>query len=322
LTPKNNIFKNTTKIKGDASFRSFFRKKNKGFSSIIVYARKEKKKNLLVYDAINRILKKNNILAPKLYKENYKNNHIEIQDFGNNTIFKVLNVNNKNKLIYFKKIINTLNQIQSIKNKSIKNFKKKNYIIPKYKKEILIKEANLFCDWYLQNHLSKKERYEFIKKFKKIIKKLTLSLKLERDVFVHRDFHVSNLMLVNKEIGVIDSQDALRGNKAYDLASLIDDVRLKTSKSLKDKIYNLYLKKHIKLDKNKFKNDFQILSILRNLKIIGIFARLAMRDHKKSYLKLIPHAWKLIGIRIKENEVFKDLKKLLNQNFKKKLNDN
>ena len=129
-------------------------------------------------------------------------------------------------------------------------------------------------------------------------------------------------MLVNKEIGVIDSQDALRGNKAYDLASLIDDVRLKTSKSLKDKIYNLYLKKHIKLDKNKFKNDFQILSILRNLKIIGIFARLAMRDHKKNYLKLIPHAWKLIGIRIKENEVFKDLKKLLNQNFKKKLNDN
>ena len=103
---------------------------------------------------------------------------------------------------------------------------------------------------------------------------------------------------------------------------MIDDVRLKTSKSLKDKIYNLYLKKHIKLDKNKFKNDFQILSILRNLKIIGIFARLAMRDHKKNYLKLIPHAWKLIGIRIKENEVFKDLKKLLNQNFKKKLNDN
>ena len=129
-------------------------------------------------------------------------------------------------------------------------------------------------------------------------------------------------MLVNKQIGVIDSQDALRGNKAYDLASLIDDVRLKTSKSLKDKIYNLYLKKHIKLDKNKFKNDFEILSILRNLKIIGIFARLAMRDHKKNYLKLIPHAWKLIGIRIKENEVFKDLKKLLNQNFKKKLNDN
>ena len=56
-----------------------------------------------MYDAINRVLKKNNILAPKLYKENYKNNHIEIQDFGNDTIFKILNVNNKNNLFILKK---------------------------------------------------------------------------------------------------------------------------------------------------------------------------------------------------------------------------
>ena len=49
-------------------------------------------------------------------------------------------------------------------------------------------------------------------------------------------------MLVKNKIGVIDSQDALLGNRAYDLASLIDDVRYKTSKSLKDKIYKLYIK--------------------------------------------------------------------------------
>ena len=73
-------------------------------------------------------------------------------------------------------------------------------------------------------------------------------------------------MLVNNKIGVIDSQDALIGNRAYDLASLIDDVRLKTSKSLKNKIYNFYIKNQKKLNKNKFKNDFEILSILRNLK--------------------------------------------------------
>ena len=55
------------KIKGDASFRSFFRKKVNGKSSIVVYAKKEKFKNLLVYDAINKILNKNKILAPRLY---------------------------------------------------------------------------------------------------------------------------------------------------------------------------------------------------------------------------------------------------------------
>ena len=147
-------------------------------------------------------------------------------------------------------------------------------------------------------------------------------MKLKNNTFVHRDFHISNLMKVKNQIGVIDSQDAVIGNKAYDLASLIDDVRFKTSKTLKRKIYRLYIKDQKKLDERKFENDFEILSILRNLKIIGIFTRLAVRDGKKKYLKLIPYAWNLINSRIKNNIIFKDLKNLLNENFKKKLNEN
>ena len=129
-------------------------------------------------------------------------------------------------------------------------------------------------------------------------------------------------MIVNKQIGLIDSQDALIGNKAYDLASLVDDVRLRTSKTLKKKIFNFYIKKQKKINFNKFKNDFEILSILRNLKIIGIFTRLAIRDGKKNYLKMIPYTWELINLRINENDIFLDLKKLLNKNFKGKLYDN
>ena len=124
-------------------------------------------------------------------------------------------------------------------------------------------------------------------------------------------------MLVKNQIGVIDSQDALIGNKAYDLASLIDDVRFKTSKKLKKKIFNLYIKKQKKLEIYKIKNDFEILSILRNLKIIGIFTRLAMRDGKKEYLKLIPYTWQLINMRINENILFENLNNLLKKNFKK-----
>ena len=310
--------KNLKKIKGDASFRNFFRKKSKNYSSIIVFAKKEKFKNLVVYDAINKILNKNKILAPVLYEENYQKNFIEIQDFGDQTFFDIL-IKKKNKFLYFKKIIKVLNKIQSIRIRKIQNFKKKMYSVPKYDKKILIQEANLFCDWYVKKNLSKEKRYFFEKKFKKIIKNLVSSLKLKNNVLVHRDFHVSNLMLVNKQIGVIDSQDALIGNKAYDLASLIDDVRLETSKSLKSKIYNYYLKNQKNLEKTKFDNDFEILSILRNLKIIGIFTRLAYRDGKKNYLRLIPYTWKLIAMRINNNEVFNQLKYLLFQNFKNKM---
>ena len=227
--------KNLIKLKGDASFRQFFRKKNKIQSSVLVFAKKEKFKNLIVYDSINRILNKNKVLAPNLYEENYNKNYLEIEDFGNETIFKILGRKNVNKFNYFKKIISVLNKIQSIKDRNIKNFKNKKYNIPIYKKEILIKEANLFCEWYVKKNLSKSSQYKFSKKFKKIIKKISSNIKLENKFFVHRDFHVSNLMLVDNRIGVIDSQDALIGNKAYDLASLIDDVRFKSSKSFKKK---------------------------------------------------------------------------------------
>ena len=311
--------KNLRKIKGDASFRSFFRKKNNKLNSIIVFSKKEKYKNLLVYDTINKIFIKNKILDTKLYEENYNKTFLEIQDFGNDTIFKVLKKKNGKKFFYFKKIIKLLNQIQLIKSRRQKDFKKKIFTVPKYDKKILLKEADLFCNWYLKKYLSKNRRDKFTKKFQKIVKKLSLNLKLRNNIFVHRDFHVSNLMLINNKIAIIDSQDALIGNQAYDLASLIDDVRLKTSKSFKDKLYKFYLSKNKKLDKVKFKNDFEILSILRNFKIIGIFTRLALRDDKKKYLRLIPYAWALINLRINENEIFTDLKKLLKQSFRGKI---
>jgi len=302
-------------LSGDASFRKFYRHNN----IIIVVSKKETRKNLLIYDAINKILIKNKILAPHLFNENLRKNYIEIEDFGNKTIFKELNKRGNNKFNYYKKIVELLIKIQSIKDRQINTFKNKRYLIPRYKNKILIQEANLFCDWYIKNNFSKKNREKFSKEFKKIIKKLASSLMLKDDVFVHRDFHISNLMMVNKNMGVLDSQDALIGNKAYDLASLIDDVRFKTSKSFKKKIFNFFLKKEKRINVRKFKNDFEILSILRNLKIIGIFTRLAIRDGKKSYLKLIPYTWKLIGMRMNENKVSKDLKNLLNKKFKKEL---
>ena len=317
-----NYFKYLRKIRGDASFRKFYRKKNKNFSSIVVFAEKDKFKNLLVYDAINKILVSNKILAPSMYYENYKKNYIEIEDFGDDSIYKTLKKKRIKKFIYFKKVIELLCKLQRIKNRKVKNFKKNTYIIPKYNKKILIEEANLFCNWYINKKLLKNEKVIFVKEFKKIVTVLTNNLKLKNNVFVHRDFHISNLMLVKQNIGVIDSQDALIGNRAYDLASLVDDVRLKTSESLKKKIFNSYLSKHKKINKKNFKNDFDILSVLRNLKIIGIFARLSIRDGKGKYLRLIPHAWELISNRINKNKVFNDLENLLKQNFKKELNGN
>ena len=80
---------NFKQLKSDASDRKFYRKKYKEGNSIVILAKKNKFKNLLVYDAISKILDKNKILAPKLYQQSYKNNYIEVEDFGNETIFKI-----------------------------------------------------------------------------------------------------------------------------------------------------------------------------------------------------------------------------------------
>lgn len=313
------LFKNLKQIKGDASIRKFYRKKDKNKSSIIVFAKKEKIKNLLTYDTVNKILIKNKIYAPKLFSEDLKNNYIEIEDFGNKTIYQIFKRKKKNKFFFFKKIINLLNKIQLIKDKKIDNFYNKFYTMKVYKHKILFEEAKLFCEWYVSKNLSRNKISIFNRKLKKQLKFLISKINSKNDTFVHRDFHVSNMMYHNKKIGLIDSQDALIGNKAYDLASLIDDVRFKTSNNLKNKIYNYYLKTNNKVNRDNFKNDFEILSVIRNLKIIGIFTRLAHRDGKKNYLKFIPYAWKLISLRINKNKVFEDLQKILAVNFSKQV---
>ena len=133
---------------------------------------------------------------------------------------------------------------------------------------------------------------------------------------MHRDFHISNIMLSKKKLGVIDSQDAIIGNPLYDVASLIDDVRIKLTQNLQNNLFEFYYKnsKYKKEKIEKLKNDFDILSVQRNLKILGIFVRLSKRDNKLNYLKYLPYTWSLIERRMK-NPIFNKLNIL----FKKHL---
>ena len=308
---------NLSKLKslsGDASFRKFYRYNN----TIIVVSKKETRKNLLIYDAVNKILIKNKIKAPKLISQNYKSKNIQIEDFGNGSAYLTIKKNNKKKFIYYKKIIKLLNSVQKIKTKRTKTFLGSIYKVPKYSKKILLNEAKLFLDWYVPKKIKKKNQNLLKKKLIIVLKSLINKIEFSNQTFVHRDFHVSNLMIKNKKLCLIDSQDAVFGNIAYDLASLIDDVRLKTSKRFKQDIFEEYIKTNKKMHIENFKNDFEILSVLRNLKIIGIFTRLSFRDKKHNYLKLIPYAWKLIEQRTEKNKKFIELKTILDKYFSQK----
>ena len=308
-------------ITEDASFRTFYRIILNKKSRIIVLAKKEKYKNLIAYSTINKFLRVNKILAPKLYMHNFSKGIIIIEDFGDSSFNKIL-IKKKNKFIIYKKLVDLLLKIQQIKPKSkIKNINGKFHIIHKYSKKYLFEESDLFFDWYLPIFLSKKKVLNIKLKSKKILSKLYNRINFSNSYFVHRDYHAQNLMKVADKIGVIDSQDALIGNPTYDLVSLIDDVRIKTSTKLKNQIYSYYLRKSSKIyitNSKKFLEDFNILSVQRSLKIIGIFSRLFKRDKKSLYLKFIPYAWQLLESRMK-SETFLELKKILDNNISKKI---
>ena len=307
-------------IAGDASFRKFYRLILDKKSKIIVLAKKEKYKNLTSYSAVNKFLRENKIFAPKLYAHDLSKGIIVIQDFGDLSYYNVL-IKKKYKLSIYKKLIDLLLKIQKIQPKSrIKNIIGKPHVINKYSNKYLHKESDLFFDWYLPLFLNKKKALNVKRKTKKILSLLYSSLNFSNSYFVHRDYHVQNLMKVGKKIGVIDSQDALIGNPTYDLVSLIDDVRIKTSSKLKNQIYRYYLERTSKIyriSSKKFLEDFKILSVQRSLKIIGIFSRLFKRDKKKQYLKLIPYTWQLLKMRM-NSEVFLELKKILDSNIPEK----
>ena len=303
------------KISGDASFREFYRLKKNNKNSIIVSAKKEKFKNLAVYVVINNILNNNRINAPKLLSNHYKNDMIEISDLGEKSFYDHV-ISKKNKLNSYKSLIKLLIKIQKIKVKKLYKFKKLKIKMSKYTLSNLHRESDLFFDWYLKYFLKSKK----ISKIKKILRselnKVYKRLNYKNNTFVHRDFHISNIMINKNKLGIIDSQDAIIGNPLYDVSSLIDDVRIKLPNQLQKKLLNFY-HKNSKLKKDqiqKLKNDFDILSVQRNLKILGIFVRLYKRDNKNNYLKFLPYTWTLIEKRL-QSTALKNLKILFHKHL-------
>ncbi len=240
------------KISGDASFREFYRLKKNNSSSIIVNAKKDKYKNLIVYTVVNNILNSHKINAPKLLSNHVKNNMIEISDLGEKSFYDHV-VRKKNKLLDYKLLINLLIKIQKIKTKPQYKLGKNKVKIMKYSLSNLHKESDLFFDWYLKYTMKKKNVSKIKKTLRAELNNIYKKLKFKNDTFVHRDFHVSNIMYYKKKLGVIDSQDALIGNPLYDVASLIDDVRIKLPPILQDKLFNYYYKSS-KLKKENIQN--------------------------------------------------------------------
>ena len=267
----------------DASFRKYFRIKTLEDSFIVMDAPPQNE-SIETFLKIRKILNRIEVNVPDIFEEDKALGFILMQDFGRDTYLDVLNDDNQQRL--YNDSIESLIQMQK--------FVKKDFC-QSYTNKILFYLLFLFIDWYLKKYkkieLSNKEYEELVTCFEEISKKVFSQEKF----FVHRDYHSRNLMIQkSNNPGILDFQDALVGPITYDLVSLLKDAYIKWDEEIvldhlvryweKAKSNNLITN----LEFSNFYKDFECMGIQRHLKILGIFARLSVRDKKNQYLENIP----------------------------------
>ena len=279
-------------IKQDGSNRRYFRINNN--SKTLLMDSNSTDNNNDVFIQISQYLNKIGLSAPKIIQTDNKNGLFLIEDFGSLTFNEALKNNISEKLLY-------LNAVQCL-SKIHTNELPAN--IPIYDNKYLLKELDIFIEWFFKEHNIKLANLALIE-WNKAWKKYLKDINKNNTKLVLRDFHADNLFWLPernnvKKIGLIDFQDALIGHEAYDISSLLEDVR----RDVSDDTKKLALKEFIKINKikneNKFIKNYKILTAQRNAKIVGIFIRLARRDNKMKYLKLVNKAMNIFLTSAKE----------------------
>ena len=166
--------------------------------------------------------------------------------------------------------------------------------MPPYSEAEYLREARLFPDWYLPAvGLAEAPGYD------KAWAPMWPALFTHPPVLVLRDYHADNLMLLDrpglKHLGLLDYQDALAGHPAYDLASLLQDIRRVVSPELEAAMIARYIAARPGMDEATFRTAYAILAAQRNIKILGVFTRLYVRDGKPAYPRFHPRLWELVN---------------------------
>ena len=168
---------------------------------------------------------------------------------------------------------------------------------PPYDAQRLQQELSLFPDWYLRRHLGVTLSSAEQDQIGMLFSVLLDGARQQPSIWVHRDFHARNLLL--RPVGapvLIDFQDAVLGPWTYDLASLLWDRYWDWGRARRDgwiEQYRCLLQRHglAVPGAEAFRVQTEVMALQRNLRILGIFCRLAYRDGKSGYLELLPRFW-------------------------------
>ena len=273
-------------LAGDASNRGYDRVSAEGLPpAVLMDAPPEKGEDVRPFTAIARHLAGLRLSAPVIYAEDAAHGFLLIEDLGDDLFARVLESQPELEKRLYQAAIDALIVAQQAKPPSLSP----------YDAEAMATTALLLTDWYLPHATGCATLDSLRNEFDRLVRDMLARNMTDEVVLVQRDYHAENLLwLPQREgaarVGLLDFQDAMLGHPAYDLASLLKDARRDVDLDVQRNMLDYYIAQ-TDADAATFSAAYAACSAQRNLRIMGVFARLCVRDGKPIYPDLMPRVW-------------------------------
>ena len=274
-------------LAGDASNRKYLRlTRPSGESAVLMDAAPESGEDTRPFLRIARYLCAQNLSAPQIYAHDEARGLLLLEDLGDALYARVVAADPSLEIPLYNAAPDMLLDLHQCAPPDL----------PAYDAGLMTDMAALAFDWYAvgAGHAAPEARQEFHAAMHAALSQHAP----ETDVIILRDFHAENLLWLPDRtgvarVGLLDFQDAMLGHRAYDLLSMLQDARRDVPPSVEAEMIARYVATS-GVDPKRFDAAYHCLAAQRNLRILGVFARLCLKDGKPGYIDLIPRVWGLL----------------------------
>ncbi|MEM7210755.1 MAG: phosphotransferase [Pseudomonadota bacterium] len=281
-------------LAGDASNRRYLRVHTSDAYAVLMDAPPERGEDVRPFVAVSEWLVAQGFSAPQIFAADPERGFLLIEDLGDALYARHLEGRPGDEDLLYGAAVDLLLRTSELPVPATMGREAR--VLEPYDIAVLERESALVTEWWMPAASGACMPDDLDAEFRELLVTCCTPVADARSVLVQRDYHAENLLwLPHREgharVGLLDYQDALAGHPAYDLMSLLEDARRDTSPALQEAMLSRYLAARPELDEDVFRRDYAVLGAQRNLKIVGIFARLCARDGKPGYLDLIPRVW-------------------------------
>lgn len=273
-------------LAGDASNRRYLRIKGRKTSFVLMDAPPSSGEDVRPFVRIAQWLQSNGFSAPKVFHQDDARGLLLLEDLGDGLMARVVEAKPGLEMKLYEEATDVLVKLHGCSPPTD---------LVEYTPELMSEMTSPVFDWYMMGAEIEAPKRDCLEK---CFAEMLGTHCSETNVVVLRDFHAENLLWLPGRVGVskvglLDFQDALLGHRAYDLVSLLHDIRRDVPKDIEEEMIQRYLNAS-GLREEPFLAAYSALGVQRNLRIMGVFARLCLHAGRPGYIDFLPRVWALI----------------------------